>query len=183
MRKLFSNMPLVSNTAQATRRNVVGQMSDLIVEFRENAELDNVSEWRKWYLKRYPEAIDQATDKIYEKLEDYIQAIHEIDRDMIRAWVIDLIIYKSYKGVKFHQIAIQKTAEFCGMSFRLATPEEESIGIDGFVGNTAVQVKKRNGEPYHVLMDIIPPSHVLIAYKENKDGSVSISFDETRFTD
>ncbi len=69
------------------------------------------------------------------------------------------------------------------MKYRLASPDEESKGIDGFIGDTAIQVKKRNGEPYHVLMGIILPTHTLISYKEETDGSISITFDESRILD
>ncbi len=49
---------LISNTAQATRSHVVGQMSDLVLQFKEDAAIDNVEEWKKWYTKHHPESIE-----------------------------------------------------------------------------------------------------------------------------
>jgi hypothetical protein len=40
---------LANQNAQATRPNVVGQMSDLIQEFPGRT----FHEWKEWYLKRY----------------------------------------------------------------------------------------------------------------------------------
>ena len=171
---------LISNTAQATRPRVIGQMSELVAEFIETYPDGSVEEWRQWYLGRNPSTIDDATDKIYEKLHLYKDAIHEIDRSMIRRWVEDLVIYKSFKGLKFQALIIRKVAERCKMEHRMATSSEESAGIDGFIGNVPVQVKRRNGEPHHILMDALPPSRVLLSYRETSDGSLSIRFDESK---
>ena len=172
---------LVNNTAQATRPSVVGQMSDLVSEFRKSAKgnEDTLLEWKKWYLKRYPESIELATSKIYDMLQNYVDAMRKINRIMIRRWVEDLVIYKSYKGIKYQEIALHKVADFCKKDFRGASSQEESKGIDGFVGEEPVQVKKKDGS-YHVMIDIHKPKFTLITYSENKDGSVSIEFDESK---
>lgn len=56
---------LANQYAQRTRPRVVGQMSELIQEF----EGKSLSEWEKWYLKKKPDAIKNATEKILQKLK------------------------------------------------------------------------------------------------------------------
>jgi hypothetical protein len=60
--------PLVNNAnqySQATRPENVGQMTDLIQE----CPMKSFEEWSAWYQERYPDAIDNATDKIF-SMED-----------------------------------------------------------------------------------------------------------------
>jgi len=55
---------LANRYAQGTRPKVVGQMSDLIQEF----EGKTLSEWERWYLRKKPDAIKNATEKILQKI-------------------------------------------------------------------------------------------------------------------
>ena len=71
---------LANQNAQATRPKVVGQMSELIKEFTGRT----LEEWEKWYLKRYPDSIDKATKKILEMINNFRDAINQIDESMIR---------------------------------------------------------------------------------------------------
>ena len=81
---------LLNSNAQGTRPNVVGQMSELIQEFPGNS----LEEWIEWYSERQPDAVNNATDRIYNMYQNMSQAFAAIDRDMIEAWVKDL-----YKNV------------------------------------------------------------------------------------
>jgi len=120
---------LANQNAQATRPNVVGQMSELIKEFKENS----LEEWEKWYLSKYPDSIDKATQKIMEMIENLKEAIDKIDENMVRKWVRDLVIVKTYVGLKFQEAILKKLANEFGVDYRLSTPEDESKGIDGYL--------------------------------------------------
>ncbi|MCY4216870.1 MAG: MjaI family restriction endonuclease [Flavobacteriaceae bacterium] len=174
-------MNLISNTAQATRSSVVGQMTDLIPEFLQLKEDHSISAWKKWYTERYLNSIENATDKIFSILKNYVAAIQQIDRAMIEKWVEDLVIYKSYTGIVIQGIALQMIAKKYNKSYRRATPEEESDGIDGYIGDVPVQIKPRNGESYNVLMDKYRTKYLLVTYKK-EDKSVSIEFDESKIS-
>ena len=54
-----------NQNAQGTRPVVVGQMSELFPEFMDSGEEITIENWRDWYVERYPDAFDKATDKIY----------------------------------------------------------------------------------------------------------------------
>lgn len=54
-------MNLANQNAQGTRPRIVGQMSELIQEFGSGS----MNEWESWYLNRYPDAIDLATERVF----------------------------------------------------------------------------------------------------------------------
>lgn len=72
-------MNLANQNAQGTRPKVVGQMSDLIQEFRGR----DLKGWEKWYQAKNPQGIKDATDKIYPMVEKFKSAVQKIDRAMV----------------------------------------------------------------------------------------------------
>lgn len=130
-----------NQNAQGTRPKVVGQLSDLFPEYQNYEKEINIETWKSWYLKQYPSAIENATNKIYDQMQNLKEAIKLIDRNMIQAWVEDLVISKTYNGLYVQKAILAKIAEINDTDYRLAKPEEESIGIDGYVGNIAYSIK------------------------------------------
>jgi len=57
---------LANQYAQGTRPKVVGQMSELIQQFNGKT----ISEWKQWYLANNPDAIENATKKIWTKIQE-----------------------------------------------------------------------------------------------------------------
>ncbi len=155
---------LINQNAQGTRPKIVGQLSELIQEFRGQ----NVSEWREWYTQRYPDAIDNATEKIYSKFLEMKESMNRIDKEMIRQWVEDLVISKTFTGLKFQEAIISKIAEIKHEKYRLANKEEESKGIDGYVGEEAVSIKPDTYKIERRLSENIPVK--IIYYSKEKDG-------------
>ena len=52
---------LANSNAGGTRPKVVGQMSELVKEF----DGKSIDEWIAWYTERYPNAINDATEKVW----------------------------------------------------------------------------------------------------------------------
>ena len=65
---------LVTSNAGGTRPKVVGQMSELIKEF----DGKSIDEWIEWYTERYPNAVNDATDKIWNMYETMKAAFNAI---------------------------------------------------------------------------------------------------------
>ena len=130
-----------NQNAQGTRPVVVGQMSELFPEFMASGQDVTIENWRSWYTERYPDAFEKATEKIYAQVQNLRDAIPLIDREMVEKWVEDLVIYKTYNGLYVQKAILASLAEKKGTTYRLATPEEEAMGIDGYVGNTPYSVK------------------------------------------
>lgn len=130
-----------NQNAQGTRPRVVGQLSDLFPEYQVDADFVSIADWKNWYLERFPDAIDNATNKIFEQVENLKVAIQLIDKEMVKRWVEDLVITKTYNGMYVQKAILAKLANKKGLDYRLARPEEESIGIDGYVGDIAYSIK------------------------------------------
>ncbi len=157
-----------NQNAQGTRPKVVGQLSELFPEYEDSADNVTVQDWTQWYLKRYPNAIENATNKIYEQVENLKKAIQLIDKDLIRSWVEDLVISKTYNGLYVQKAILEKLAKIKNTTYRLACPEEESKGIDGFVGTTPYSIKAETYKVMNRLSEIIEVK--MIYYIKTKTG-------------
>lgn len=161
---------LANQNAQGTRPRVVGQMSDLIRSF----DGETIDEWILWYEERYPEARKEATDRIEKMVARLREAIDLIDRALIETWVRDLILYKTYIGLKFQEAILRKVADLKGTTYRLAERREESQGIDGYIGYTPVSIKPIT---YRSKGGLVEEIQVEIIYYEKKKGGIDIYFD------
>ena len=121
-------MNLANQNAQGTRPRIVGQMSELIQEFGSGS----MNEWESWYLNRYPNAIDLATERVFNMVEELKKSIVLIDKKMIREWVEELIVVKTYAGLKFQEAILKKVSAELQVEYRLAQ------GIDGMIGSRFV---------------------------------------------
>lgn len=128
---------LANQNAQGTRPKVVGQMSELIETFKGKS----IEEWETWYFEQHPESIDVATDKVFEMVNKLKEAVNKIDREMVRQYIHELVITKTYAGFRFQKAILIKIAEEEGVGYRLASPEDEAKGIDGYIDDQPVSIK------------------------------------------
>ncbi len=159
-----------NQNAQGTRPNVVGQMSDLFPDFQVKTPAGDITveSWRGWYLDKYPDAMSVATDRIYAQIENLKKAITLIDKKMVSDWVEDLVINKTFNGMYVQKAILAFLADKWGKTYRLATPEEEAKGIDGYVGNIAYSVKSDTYKTMGRLSEIIDVK--MIYYTKTKTG-------------
>ena len=157
-----------NQNAQGTRPVVVGQMSELFPEFMASGEEITIENWHDWYIERYPEAFEKATDKIYSQVQNLKEAIKLIDREMVEHWVEDLVIAKTFNGLYVQKAILASLAERQRTTYRLATPEEESVGIDGYVGNIPYSVKPDTYKTMQRLSETIEVK--MIYYTKTKTG-------------
>lgn len=162
---------LANQNVQGTRPKVVGQLSELIQAFPGK----HLYEWEEWYLKRHPQAINIATNKIVEMLEHLKEAMNKIDRTLVEQWVRDLVIVKTFVGLRFQEAILKKVAENKRCGFRLASPNEESQGIDGFIGDKPVSIKPATYKSKKGLSEDIQVN--IIYYSKKKDGII-VEFEE-----
>ena len=159
-------MNVANQNSQATRPRHVGQLSELIQEFPGQT----FEEWVVWYQERYPDAIDEATDRIISMIENFNDAIAKIDPSMVKSWVEDLILVKTFAGLKFQEAILKKLSEIKGCDYRLAEPDEESQGVDGFVGEEAYSIKPSTYDAIPTVAESIEVK--MIFYEKKADGVV-----------
>ncbi|WP_459201521.1 MjaI family restriction endonuclease [Methanococcus sp. CF] len=128
---------IANQNSQGTRPPVVGQMSELIKECPEKS----YTCWAEWYLAGHPDAIKNASDKIEDMIKKMENAFSKIDREMIERWVEDLVIVKTAEGLIIQESVFNKLSKQYNKEYTPSKPEDESKGIDGYIGNTALQVK------------------------------------------
>lgn len=155
---------LANQNAQGTRPRMVGQMSDLIQEF----DGRSYGEWVHWYGRRMPDAIENATEKLYEMIENLRGAMELIDKNLVRRWVKDLVLTKTFIGFRCQESILKKISSLKGQPYRLSTPQEESQGIDGFIGETPVSIKPITYKTKSMLAEQIGAE--MIYYEKVKDG-------------
>ena len=155
---------LANQNSQGTRPIIVGQLSDLIQECPEKT----YEGWKKWYLQGHPDAIENATERVNLMIEKFKIAINQIDQEMVKKWVKDLVIEKTFIGLRFQEAVIKKIAKLKNKKYRLSTPQEESIGIDGFIGKIPVSVKPMSYSSKKSLQENIQAK--IIFYEKKKDG-------------
>ena len=162
---------LANQNAQGTRPRVVGQLSELIKEF----EGRTVEEWEKWYLARHGDKLDEARSRIRKMIGNLREAIYLIDDEVINRWVNDLVIVKTFIGLRYQQAILAEIANCLEMDYRLAESDEESKGIDGFIGKTPVSIKPMTYKTMSRLQEDIVS---VIIYYEKVKNDLSIEFDE-----
>lgn len=162
---------LANKNAQGTRPRVVGQMTELVQHFTGKT----LEEWEQWYPKQKPEAISAATDKIFQMVGNLKDAIDRIDRETVEAWVKDLVIVKTFMGLRFQEAVLKKVAEIKGTNCRLAEPAEESQGIDGYIGNTPVSIKPMT---YKLKPELKENIRARIMYYEKVKDGIEVDYSE-----
>lgn len=161
---------LLNSNAQGTRPAVVGQMSELIQEF----DGKSLEDWILWYNERQPHAIENATEKIFNMYHSMSEVFSKITREMIEEWVKDLVYTKTYCGLRFQSAILAFLAAKVNKSWRLANVEEEAKGIDGFIGDTPIQIKSFT---YKIEARLSETIEVPIVYYEKKKDGINIEYD------
>jgi hypothetical protein len=160
---------IANQNAGGTRPKVVGQMSELILDCLD--EYDNSSDeltfWGEWYAERYPTGVDDAVRKIMPMINNMKEAIKLIDEEMVRNWVKDLLIVKTYEGLRVQHVILKKVAEMKHTTYTHSTPDEESKGIDGYIGDVPVSVKPLSYKTKNMLRERIDVK--MIFYDKKKD--------------
>ena len=161
---------LANQNAQGTRPKIVGQMSSLMQEFQGRS----LEGWTRWYSNRMPGAIERATKRVFEMIQALRSAIALVDEAMDKSWVTDLVLNKTYSGFRLQDAILKHLASLRYAPCRLATPEEESRGIDGYLGGVPVSIKPTTYDSEQMLPESIAVE--MIYYENTKEGvKVSVS--------
>ncbi len=164
-----------NQNAQGTRPVVVGQMSELFPEFMASGKEITIENWQDWYEEKYPDALEKAADKIYGQVQNLKEAIKLIDREMVKHWVEDLVITKTFNGLYVQKAILASLAERQKTVYRLAIPYEESIGIDGYVGGVPYSIKP---DTYKTMGRLSETIDVKMIYYTKTKTSLKIEVEE-----
>jgi len=154
---------LANQNSGGTRPKIVGQLSELIQECPHKGFI----EWSEWYIDQHPDGIDNATRMIMHMIGNLKEAIELIDEDMVRAWVKDLVVVKTFIGLNVQEGILKTLSEIKNTTYRLANSSEESRGIDGYIGENPVSIKPLSYKTKNMLSETIDVN--IIYYNKEKD--------------
>ena len=166
--KYISSIINIANTySRATRPDNVGQMSELIKEFRKTSQTHSLLEWEKFYNGE--DKIIEASKKNWSMIEKIKENLNCLTEDDVYHWTKDLIIHKTYSGLEIQLEVLKLSAN--GKIYRLSNPEEEKRGIDGFIEDEPVSIKSNTyTKTIQSKIENIP--YRIIYYTEGKKGII-----------
>lgn len=88
---------------------------------------------------------------------------------------LGLVIVKTFNGLYVQKAILRKIAEIKGRNYRLATPEEESQGIDGYVGIIPYSIKP---DTYKTMGRLSETINVKMVYYTKKKTGLTIEVEE-----
>lgn len=164
---------IATQNSQATRKTLVGSMKELFTEFlsQKNKNGHSVEEWRKFYYAKDGQTkIESATDKLWAMLEKMPVDRTIFTKDVARNYIVDLIINKTHFGMSGEYFSVLAAAKYFGMEYRWSTAEEESQGIDAWIGEFPVQVKPHDSvKMNHVRNHADIEKTLVLTYESGKD--------------
>lgn len=157
---------IANQNAQGTRPKVVGSMNSIIEEFQEEYPEGGFEDWAQFYREAHDgeDRLEEATERVTDMIHKMAEAMDKIDRGMVREWIEDLVLWKTFQGFDVQRVVLRKLADRIGVSYELGGPEDESKGIDGYLGDQPVSIKPATyQEKPHLREDIEAP---IVFYEE-----------------
>lgn len=163
---------IAAQNSKATQVKTVGSMKELFTEFLATAQDagHSVEAWEEFYFTRYNgrEKIALATDKLWAMLSKMPLDTTILNKEVANAYIIDLVINKTHYGMSGEYYAVLATAMHFKLNYRFSTAEEESQGIDAWIGNKPVQVKPHDSVTKHHVRNHADINKTLVITYESK---------------
>lgn len=162
---------IATQNSQCTRVSIVGSMKELFVEFLKADVGRSVDDWEQWYLANGGTLkIQDATDKLFAYLNKMPLDHTVFTRDVAENYILDLVINKTHYGMSGEYYAVLATAKHFGLDYSFSSAEEESQGIDAWIGDKPVQVKPHDSvAKHHVRNKADIDKTLVITYEAKED--------------
>ena len=159
---------LAGQNSKCFSAKLVGSMKELWLEFSDTGVPDTLENWETFYVNRWgTDGLDSATEKLYEMIQK--MGIPWIDETMCADYVREVIYNKTHFGMGGESTAIAVAAEYFDLPYRFSNAEEESQGIDGWIGEHPVQVKPADSyKKNHVFNGADTEETLVITYEKKK---------------
>ena len=109
-------------------------------------------------------------------LDQFRNAMNEIDRPTVRRWVTELVLEQTYVGLRVERAILEEASQKMGATLRLSSPEDESRGIDGYLDGRPVSVKPTTYRTMDTLSETIDAR--MIYYEKRTNGTIVADLDE-----
>jgi hypothetical protein len=148
----------------------VGQLSELIKDFRDSNYDHSIKGWEKFYDDKIGKnKITEASEKVWEYVLRIKENLNSLNKQDVEEWVKDLIIDKTFSGLQLQLDILEMISD--NSDYRLANSEEEAKGIDGFVDGEPVSIKPHTyKKTIQSGKESIP--YRIVYYKQTKKGLI-----------
>jgi len=191
----------INQWAGGSKPKNVGQVSELIKDFRQKHPTGDLDDWKKFHqdltgeeievlqgkgknkkpVKAHMAGIDQGVQDIMSKLTQVKASLNSVKEKDIRKWLENLTYEKTYCGLEAQEMILDKIATDLGngYTYKLGSLEDERKGIDGFVIDPngkkfALQIKSESYRNKNKQEQFKCP---IIFYNLSK-GGVEFNFDQ-----
>jgi hypothetical protein len=160
---------IATQNSQCTRKKIVGSMKEMFIDFQASGAGMSVDDWETWYYANGgADKIQAATDKLYAYLNKMPLDHSVFTRELAQTYILDLVINKTHYGMSGEYYAVLATAKHFGLEHRFSTAEEESRGIDAWIGDKPVQIKPHDSVAKHHVRNGADVSKTLVVTYEAK---------------
>lgn len=165
-----------AQTAQATRPNIVGQLSEEYPNYQKQCFERNIPQtvegWKQYHKEKYPNALDDAVNKTSEMIKSFKDAIEKIDDVLIEEWVMDLLYEKTFYGFNLEGV-IKLYFKELGIKVVDADSHDESKNIDLYLDDKPFQIKPSSFKHKQSIQSYI---EIPIIYYEKVGNAIEIEF-------
>ncbi|PSQ35356.1 MjaI family restriction endonuclease [Halobacteriales archaeon QS_9_70_65] len=117
------------NLSQSNRPEVVGQMSEIIDDFRTKHPDGTFEDWIEFYFEKYDgeRRLKEATERAVPMVKKMKEAFDQVDKDMTHNYLRDLVLFKTYEGFDIQETILRKLRDMYDAEIERATPDREEI--------------------------------------------------------
>jgi hypothetical protein len=147
----------------------VGSMKESWLEFVKTGQPDTLENWENFQRAKIgEESLQWSADKLFDMVHNKMQILW-ITKEMCRDYIEEVIFNKTHFGMGGESAAIQAASKYFNLPFRFSNAEEESQGIDGWIGEYPVQVKPEDTyKKGHVFNAADTEKTLVLTYEKKK---------------
>jgi hypothetical protein len=131
---------VAAQNAKAFDKKIVGSTKDTWLEMRGQNIRGTFENWVSFYdSKPFSQNLSKQAAKLYEMTQK--MQLGGMTLEMCDDYIKEVVYNKSHMGMAGEEMALQSVADYYKLPLRFSTAEEESQGIDGWIGDKPAQVK------------------------------------------
>jgi hypothetical protein len=163
---------IATQNSQATRVKYVGSMKEQFSDFLKRPGEKGVKEWEDYYYDHCDgrNKIEASAQRVLEMINKMPLDRSVFNFDLCRMYIEDLAINKTHYGMSGEYYSVLAVAKYFNLPHRFSNAEEESQGIDAFIGQYPAQVKPHDSVMmHHVYNHADQDKTLVITYEEKKN--------------
>lgn len=132
----------VNKDAHSSRPKTVGKLAtEIFPEYIESATAPSPEEWKKHYQAKHSQQYNDGLQKFKKQFELEKNAINNVSDEDLTEYYDDLMFNKTFAGLYVQDIILKDIAKDKQATYKKASSDDESKGIDGYIDDIPYSVK------------------------------------------